>query len=43
MGSLRSKRISKIHRNCISLEEILINAKPQEEKSYKIYLGVSVD
>ncbi|XP_046677417.1 uncharacterized protein LOC124365479 [Homalodisca vitripennis] len=42
-GAVRSRKMFKSQRKCVSLEELLNNAKTHEKKTYKIYLGLSFE
>ncbi|KAF6207741.1 hypothetical protein GE061_016189 [Apolygus lucorum] len=43
MGLLRKKVLARREHTCYSLEEFFKNAKPHEQKTYKIYLGLCVE
>ncbi|XP_014262008.1 stress response protein NST1-like [Cimex lectularius] len=43
MGVLRKKVLSKKEHTCYSLEEFFKHAKPHEQKTYRIYLGLCVE
>ncbi|BES87665.1 Hypothetical protein NTJ_00470 [Nesidiocoris tenuis] len=43
MGLLRKKVLARREHTCYSLEEFFKNAKPHEQKTYRIYLGLCVE